>query len=152
MQSADALLRLLNDILDFSKVEAGKLELETIDFPLRDSLGDAMHTFGFRAAEKGVELAYLVPPDVPDTLLGDPGRLRQIVINLVGNALKFTDRGEIVVVVTVDEREESQVAFALRGQRHRDRHSRGQAAADFRGVQPGRHARPPAATAAPGWD
>lgn len=109
MQSADALLRLLNDILDFSKVEAGKLELETIDFPLRDSLGDAMHTFGLRAAEKGVELTYLVPPDVPDTLLGDPGRLRQIIINLVGNALKFTDRGEIVVAVTVESQNDSQV-------------------------------------------
>ena len=109
MQSADSLLRLLNDILDFSKVEAGKLELETIDFPLRDSLGDAMHTFGLRAAEKGVELTYLVPPDVPDTLVGDPGRLRQIIINLVGNALKFTEQGEIVVAVTIDALEESQV-------------------------------------------
>ncbi|MEO8494212.1 MAG: response regulator, partial [Planctomycetota bacterium] len=109
MQSADSLLRLLNDILDFSKVEAGKLELETIDFPLGDSLADAMHTFGLRAAEKGVELAYLVPPDVPDTLVGDPGRLRQVIINLVGNALKFTEQGEIVVVVTVDSREDSQV-------------------------------------------
>ena len=109
MQSADALLRLLNDILDFSKVEAGKLELETIDFPLRDSLGDAMHTFGLRAAEKGVELTYLVPPDVPDNLVGDPGRLRQIIINLVGNSLKFTERGEIVVAVTVDELDESHV-------------------------------------------
>jgi signal transduction histidine kinase/CheY-like chemotaxis protein/tetratricopeptide (TPR) repeat protein len=109
LQSADSLLRLLNDILDFSKVEAGKLELETIDFPLRDSLGDAMHTFGLRAAEKGVELTCLVPPDVPDTLVGDPGRLRQIIINLVGNALKFTDDGEIVVVVTVDELEDSLV-------------------------------------------
>ena len=109
MQSADALLRLLNDILDFSKVEAGKLELETIDFPLRDSLGDAMHTFGLRAAEKGVELTYLVPPDVPDNLIGDPGRLRQIIINLVGNSLKFTERGEIVVAVTVDELDKSQV-------------------------------------------
>jgi two-component system sensor kinase len=109
MQSADALLRLLNDILDLSKVEAGKLELEAIDFSLRDILGDAMQTFGLRADEKGVELTYLVPPDVPDTLVGDPGRLRQIIINLVGNALKFTDHGEIVVVVIVDEREESQV-------------------------------------------
>ena len=109
MQSADALLRLLNDILDFSKVEAGKLELETIDFPLRDSLGDAMHTFGLRAAEKGVELTYLVPPDVPDNLIGDPGRLRQIIINLVGNSLKFTEQGEIVVAVTVDTLEQSQV-------------------------------------------
>jgi two-component system sensor kinase len=107
MQSADALLRLLNDILDFSKVEAGKLELETIDFPLRDSLGDAMHTFGLRAAEKRVELAYLIPPDVPDLLIGDPGRLRQIIINLVGNALKFTEKGEIVVSVTVNALEES---------------------------------------------
>ena len=102
LQSADSLLRLLNDILDFSKVEAGKLELETIDFPLRDSLGDAMHTFGLKAAEKGVELTYLIPPDVPDDLVGDPGRLRQVIINLVGNALKFTEHGEIVVVVTVD--------------------------------------------------
>jgi two-component system sensor kinase len=109
MQSADSLLRLLNDILDFSKVEAGKLELETIDFPLRDSLGDAMHTFGLRAAEKGVELNYLVPPDVPDTLVGDPGRLRQIIVNLVGNALKFTEQGEIVVAVTIESIEESQV-------------------------------------------
>jgi two-component system sensor kinase len=109
LQSADSLLRLLNDILDFSKVEAGKLELEKISFPLRDSLSDAMHTFGLRAAEKGVELTYLVPPDVPDTLIGDPGRLRQIVINLVGNALKFTEQGEIVVVVTVDELAESHV-------------------------------------------
>jgi len=109
LQSADGLLRLLNDILDFSKVEAGKLELETIDFLLRDSLGDAMHTFGLRAAEKGVELTYLVPPDVPDTLVGDPGRLRQIVINLVGNAFKFTERGEIVIVVTVESLEKTHV-------------------------------------------
>ena len=109
MQSADALLRLLNDILDFSKVEAGKLELETIAFPLRDSMGDAMHAFGLRAAEKGVELTYLVPPDVPDTLIGDPGRLRQIITNLVGNALKFTNRGEIVVAVTVETLDETQV-------------------------------------------
>ncbi|MFL5245247.1 MAG: response regulator [Gemmataceae bacterium] len=107
MQSADALLRLLNDILDFSKVEAGKLELEDIEFKLRDSVGDALHTFGLRAAEKRVELTYLVPPDVPDVLIGDTGRLRQVVINLVGNALKFTDQGEIVVVVTVDALEES---------------------------------------------
>lgn len=102
MQSADSLLHLLNDILDFSKVEAGKLELEEIDFPLRDSLGDAMHTFGLRAAKKGVELTYIVPPDVPDTLIGDPGRLRQIIVNLVGNALKFTEQGEIVVAVFAD--------------------------------------------------
>jgi two-component system sensor kinase len=109
LQSAESLLRLLNDILDFSKVEAGKLELETIDFALRDSLGDAMNTFAVKSAEKGVELTYLVPPDVPDSLVGDPGRLRQIVINLVGNAFKFTERGEIVVIVTVEDLAESHV-------------------------------------------
>lgn len=111
MQSADGLLRLLNDILDLSKVEAGKLELESIAFPLGDSLGDAMHTFAMRAADKGIELAYLVPPDVPDTLIGDPGRLRQIIINLIGNSLKFTEQGEIVVVVTVDSLEEAEVGL-----------------------------------------
>ncbi len=109
LQSADSLLRLLNDILDFSKVEAGKLELEEIDFTLRDSLGDAMHTFGLRAAEKGVELTYMVPPDVPDMLIGDPGRLRQIIVNLVGNALKFTEHGEIVVAVFADMVDEGTV-------------------------------------------
>ncbi len=106
LQSAQSLLRLLNDILDFSKVEAGKLELESIEFPLRDTLSDAMHTSGIKAAEKAVELTYLVPPDVPDTLVGDPGRLRQIIVNLVGNALKFTDEGEVVVVVIVEQLEE----------------------------------------------
>ncbi len=109
LQSADALLRLLNDILDFSKIEAGKLELETIDFFLRDTLVDALHTLGLRAAEKNLELVYLVPPDVPDALLGDPGRIRQIVMNLVGNAIKFTDQGEVVLAVTVEDREEDHV-------------------------------------------
>ncbi|WP_162275950.1 response regulator [Roseimaritima ulvae] len=111
LQSADALLRLLNDILDFSKVEAGKLELEAIDFSLDDCLGDTMHTFGFKAAEKGVELAYYVPPEVPDTLNGDPGRLRQIIINLVGNALKFTDQGEIVVRVAAQSQTDDGVVL-----------------------------------------
>jgi signal transduction histidine kinase/CheY-like chemotaxis protein/tetratricopeptide (TPR) repeat protein/tRNA A-37 threonylcarbamoyl transferase component Bud32 len=101
MASADSLLRLLNDILDFSKIEAGKLELETIPFGLRDSLGDCMHTLGVRAAEKGLELACQIPPDVPDLLLGDPGRLSQIIVNLVGNAIKFTAAGEVVVAVAL---------------------------------------------------
>ncbi len=109
LQSADSLLRLLNDILDFSKIEAGKLELETIDFSLDDCLGDTMHTFGFKAAEKGVELAYHVPPEVPDNLLGDPGRLRQIIVNLVGNALKFTETGEIVLRVSLASQSATEV-------------------------------------------
>jgi two-component system sensor kinase len=99
MASADSLLRLLNDILDFSKIEAGKLELESIPFSLRDSLGDCMHTLGVRAGEKGLELACQIPPEVPDSLVGDPGRLSQIIVNLVGNAIKFTTRGEVVVSV-----------------------------------------------------
>ena len=80
--SADSLLRLINDILDFSKIEAGKLDLEPIDFSLRDSLEDTMKTLAMRAHKKGLELACHIPPDVPDTLVGDPGRLRQIIVNL----------------------------------------------------------------------
>lgn len=98
-QSADSLLRLLNDILDFSKIEAGKLELEKIDFSLRDCIGNAGRTLSSKASEKGLELACRISNDVPDILVGDPGRLRQIVVNLVGNAIKFTDEGEVVVNV-----------------------------------------------------
>jgi signal transduction histidine kinase/CheY-like chemotaxis protein len=111
--SAEALLRLLNDILDFSKIEAGKLELETIEFRLRDCLGDTLQTLGMRAGQKGLELAYLVPPDVPDALLGDPGRLRQVLVNLVGNAIKFTTRGEVVVAVMVEDLREGEVWLHL---------------------------------------
>ena len=100
--SADSLLRLLNDILDFSKIEAGKLELETISFGLRETLGDTLQALGFRAAQKGIELAYRIPPEVPDALLGDPGRLCQIIVNLIGNAVKFTERGEIVLDVVAE--------------------------------------------------
>ncbi|MGI9429397.1 MAG: PAS domain-containing protein, partial [Bythopirellula sp.] len=98
--SADSLLALLNDILDFSKVEAGKIELEHLPFKVRDTLGSTLRTLANRAAEKGVELAAHILPDVPDDLLGDASRLRQVVVNLVGNAIKFTHDGEIVVKVT----------------------------------------------------
>ncbi len=98
-KSSDALLTLINDILDFSKIEAGKLELDRVDFLLRDSLGDALNTLALRAAQRGLELAYHVAPDVPDALQGDPGRLRQVLVNLAGNAIKFTERGEVVVDV-----------------------------------------------------
>jgi light-regulated signal transduction histidine kinase (bacteriophytochrome)/CheY-like chemotaxis protein len=101
--SAESLLSLINDILDFSKIEAGKLDFETIDFTLRDTLDSAIKGLGLRAQEKGLELACDVLPDVPDGLEGDPTRLRQIVVNLVGNALKFTDAGEVVVKVSVEE-------------------------------------------------
>jgi PAS domain S-box-containing protein len=99
--SADALLTVINDILDFSKIEAGKLDLDPVDFGLRDCLGDTLRPLAMRAGKKGLELAYHVPADVPDALVGDPGRLRQVIVNLVGNALKFTDKGEVIVEVKV---------------------------------------------------
>jgi CheY-like chemotaxis protein len=98
--SGNALLNLINDILDFSKIEARKIDLEEINFTLRDDLGDCMETLAFRGHAKGLEMACHVKPDVPDLLIGDPGRLRQIVVNLVGNAIKFTQKGEIVVQVS----------------------------------------------------
>jgi signal transduction histidine kinase/CheY-like chemotaxis protein/HPt (histidine-containing phosphotransfer) domain-containing protein len=97
--SAEGLLTVLNDILDFSKIEAGKLALERVDFQVSDSVGTTMKTLALRAHQKGLELAYHLPPDVPSVVVGDPGRLRQILVNLVGNAIKFTERGEVVVHV-----------------------------------------------------
>ena len=111
MQSADSLLRLLNDILDFSKIEAGKLELESMPFDLRDRLGDTVHALGFRASQKGLELVYHFAPDVPDQVIGDQGRLSQIVINLVGNAIKFTEIGEVAVGVALDARTDDEVVL-----------------------------------------
>jgi PAS domain S-box-containing protein len=97
--SADGLLTVINDILDFSKIEAGKMQLESAPFALRDSLDDAVRTLGLRAQQKGLELACHIAPDVPDNLVGDQGRLRQVIVNLVGNAIKFTECGEVVVSV-----------------------------------------------------
>ena len=93
--SGESLMRIINDILDFSKIEAGRLEVETIPFSLRANLGESMKALGFEADKKGLTLTHEVAQDVPDALLGDPVRLRQIVFNLVGNAVKFTDRGEV---------------------------------------------------------
>ncbi|MBC8355019.1 MAG: response regulator [Planctomycetes bacterium] len=98
--SGDALLSIINDILDFSKIEAHKMDLEEIAFALRNDVGDCMELMSFRAHAKELEIACHVQPDVPDDLIGDPGRLRQIVVNLVGNAIKFTEQGEIVVRVS----------------------------------------------------
>ena len=115
-QSADALLRLLNDILDFSKVEAGKLELEQIPFDLRETVGDAIRVQSVRAAQSNLELVYQVAPEVPTIVSGDPGRLRQILVNLVGNAIKFTPQGEVFVDVSLVERQAAHVVlhFAVR--------------------------------------
>jgi two-component system sensor histidine kinase/response regulator len=103
--SAESLVSIINDILDFSKIEAGKLDLEAIPFDLRESLGETMKSLGFRAHQKDLELVYEVAADVPEALLGDPGRIRQILINLVGNAIKFTEHGEILVSVSEERRE-----------------------------------------------
>jgi two-component system sensor histidine kinase/response regulator len=100
--SADALLTVLNDVLDFSKIEAGKLTLEPLDFHLRDTLADALKVLAVRAHAKGLELAFDVAADIPDDLIADPGRLRQVIVNLVGNAVKFTERGEVVVRVGIE--------------------------------------------------
>ena len=95
--SADSLLRILNDILDFSKIEAGKLEFEFIDFDVRQTVESIAKVLANRAAGKGLELVCDIGADVPARVIGDPGRLQQIFVNLIGNAIKFTDRGEVVV-------------------------------------------------------
>ncbi len=95
--SAESLLSLLNDFLDFSRIEAGKLDLSPYDFDFRDSLDDMMSTLAARSREKGLELACRVSPDIPDAMIGDVGRLRQIILNLVGNAIKFTNKGEVLI-------------------------------------------------------
>jgi two-component system, sensor histidine kinase and response regulator len=99
MSSSHALLSVINDILDFSKIEAGRLELEEVDFNLRDFLSETLSIMAPRAHEKKLELAYRVEPEIPDNLKGDPNRFRQVIINLVGNAVKFTNEGEVVVQV-----------------------------------------------------
>src|SRR6185503_192585 len=107
--SAETLLALINDILDFSKIEERKLELERVAFALRDTVEDAARLLAFKAQQKGLELACRVSPDVPARLVGDPGRLRQIVVNLVGNAIKFTERGEVVLEIVPRAQDEETI-------------------------------------------
>ena len=107
--SANSLLALINDILDFSKIEAGKMELEAIDFNLRVTLENAIDTLALKAREKGLELACHIRPDVPTALIGDPGRLRQIIVNIAGNSLKFTEEGEIVIRVEMESESDDSV-------------------------------------------
>jgi PAS domain S-box-containing protein len=99
--STEGLLALVNDILDFSKIEARKMTLDAIEFKLPESLGDTLKSVALRANQKGLEVACSLSPEVPDFLIGDPGRLRQIILNLVGNAIKFTEKGEVEVKVEV---------------------------------------------------
>lgn len=114
--SAQSLLTIINDILDFSKIEAGKLALESIDFDVREVLGETVKTLALRAHEKSLNLGHRVSPNVPTMLVGDPGRLRQVLMNLVGNAIKFTERGDISINVEIEGNEDKDVTlhFAVR--------------------------------------
>ena len=103
--SARALLGIVNDILDFSKIEAGRIDMERTEFHLAETLEESTHVLAMRAQEKGIELVCLVDPEVPARLCGDPGRLRQILTNLVGNAIKFTERGQVAIEVGLEERD-----------------------------------------------
>ena len=109
--SADSLLMIINDILDYSKIEAGKLDFETLDFDLRTMVEDAVDMLRIRANPKGLDLACLIQHDVPSLLIGDPGRLRQVVINLVENAIKFTQKGEVLLRISLEEESDVQVTL-----------------------------------------
>jgi signal transduction histidine kinase/CheY-like chemotaxis protein len=108
-RSAESLLGIINDILDFSKIEAGKLDMESVPFDLGDVMDNLANLVGLKAEEKGLELLYVATPDLPSELIGDPLRLGQVLINLGNNAIKFTERGEVVVSVEVLERLPEQV-------------------------------------------
>ncbi len=114
--SSEALLALINDILDFSQIEAGKLHLEEREFDLSTLVADTTELFGVRARERGLDLAYSLHPDVPFGMIGDAGRLRQVLVNLISNAIKFTDHGDVVIRVSLEEQtpREAVVRFSVR--------------------------------------
>jgi signal transduction histidine kinase/CheY-like chemotaxis protein len=109
--SADALLEIINDILDFSKIEANKIDLETIEFNLRDLLENIVTSMAVPAHKKGLEIVYVMPAGVPVTVLGDPSRLRQVILNLVSNAIKFSEEGEVVLSTRMEKSAENRVAI-----------------------------------------
>jgi len=111
--SAASLMGIINDILDFSKIEAKKIELESIPFRLRDTIHAMIASVALLAEKKGLELAYHIPPDIPDRVKGDPGRLRQILTNLLSNSIKFTSAGEVIVTVNLEERLEDKVRLHI---------------------------------------
>ena len=143
--SAESLLTVINDILDFSKIEAGKLELDPRPFSLRNVLGDTLKALAQRGHAKGLELACHIAPEVPDDLVGDPVRLRQVVVNLVGNAIKFTRAGEVVLDVSPAHRS----CISLCATRASASRPTGSGRSSTPSSRP--TARPRASTAAPGW-
>jgi two-component system, sensor histidine kinase and response regulator len=112
--SADSLLTLINDILDFSKIEAGKLEVEQLDFAFEETVGEAVKVLSIRARQKGLELAWRLAPGVPERVNGDANRLRQVLVNLIGNAVKFTERGEITVEVGNESEDDTGLVLHFR--------------------------------------
>ena len=138
-KAGSQLLDLINDILDLSKVESGHLTLESLDFDLGEVLDKTLEIMAIRAHEKGLELALRIAPEVPTALVGDPARLRQVLINLIGNAIKFTEKGEVIVRVESRPRGRNRRRIEVRSLRHRDRDSRGGARADLRPLFAGRY-------------
>ncbi len=116
MDSAESLLSIINDVLDFSKIEAGTLKVEDVQFRLDDIVGDSVRSLALRAQRKELELACFVDPSLPEMLSGDPGRLRQVLVNLVGNAIKFTESGEVVVRVSKESLENGCLTLRIRVQ------------------------------------
>ncbi len=112
--SADALLTLLNDILDFSKMEAGRLQLDNVSFNLRKSLGEGVKNLAVKAQQKGLEFIFDVRPEVPPNVVGDPGPLRQVLVNLISNAIKFTEKGEIEVTVSMETQGDSGIMLRFK--------------------------------------
>jgi signal transduction histidine kinase/CheY-like chemotaxis protein len=112
--SAESLLIVINDILDFSKIEAGKFELETLEFNVRGSIEPTLKALALRAHQKGLELTCMIEPDVPDAVVGDPGRMRQVLVNLLGNSLKFTEKGEVTLGVEAESVKAEAVSLHFR--------------------------------------
>ncbi|HNZ25910.1 MAG TPA: response regulator [Spirochaetota bacterium] len=111
--SAESLLRIINDILDFSKIEAGKLEIDILKFDLNDLIEKTLDEFSYRVYSKNLEIIYKINPDIPKFLYGDPKRIKQILINLINNAIKFTEKGEIVVSLTILNKNENEIDIRI---------------------------------------
>ncbi len=135
--SADALLTVIGDILDFSKIEAGKLDLDPVPFQLRDHLAHGIRPLSVRAGQKGLELTCDVRPEVPEHIVADPTRLRQIIINLVGNAIKFTERGDVGITVVCGFAGAGAYPSAVQRPRYRHWHTARKTAACIRSLLPG---------------